>query len=474
MGTRLKPLTRKQLAPAAAGIAIAIYFLAFTSEGLRAYFNTDDLVNLNIYAGQSVGALLKAVLLYFTPSYRPLGGLFYRSLFGIFGLHPLPYRVVCFLFLGIDLLLVYFSFRVLTGSRETGALAALIATFHARLADLYWSSGTIYDILCFTFYFAALYLYWRVRKEGRLPGIVASVSFLGLYVFALDSKEMAVTLPAVLALSELICFRSKEWRAYRLAAIAALTTLPYVFGKLAPESLLSQNPSYRLDISVERFLAGYGVYLGDLFYRDGRFTVTDTAGVLLCLLIAALLARSRYLLFAWSFLIVTILPVVFIPPRAGFVFYLPFAGWCLYVAVLLDWLRALVARSLPGTAALALKGVLFALVLALLLKAHHIQRLRMGGPSILRQPLVRSLVSELNRRQVRFPRGARVLVVNDPFPDGEYGLLLLLRLYVSDPTLNIQHGGASEEIRCGYSLEWSGTTLQTFRQPPQNCPGTAE
>src|SRR6202040_4064234 len=78
-------------------LLICVYFLAFAGPGLNAGFTTDDLVNLATYWNQSSAALVKAVVLYSSPSYRPLGGLlFYRPLFALAGFHPFPYRIVCF------------------------------------------------------------------------------------------------------------------------------------------------------------------------------------------------------------------------------------------------------------------------------------------------------------------------------------------------------------------------------------------
>ncbi len=75
-------------------------------------------------------------------------------------------------------------------------------------------------------------------------------SFLGLYVLALDAKEMAVTLPLLLILYELIYFppagfsirQIGKWTVTncRLAAIAGAMTIPYIWGKMLAQSPFSQ------------------------------------------------------------------------------------------------------------------------------------------------------------------------------------------------------------------------------------------
>ncbi|HEX8812923.1 MAG TPA: hypothetical protein VF742_13110, partial [Terracidiphilus sp.] len=90
-----------------------------------------------------------------------------RSIFALFGLTPHPFRVVCFVLLSANLLLAWFFVRSLTGSSEIAALTTLIAAFHPRLGPLYWSSGVIYDILCFTSFYAAITIYIRLRRRRR-------------------------------------------------------------------------------------------------------------------------------------------------------------------------------------------------------------------------------------------------------------------------------------------------------------------
>ena len=60
----------------------------------------------------------------------------------------------------------------------------------------------------------------------------------------------------------------------------------------------------------------------------------------LCSISAALIGGSQcgcvhLQLYAWLLFVIALLPVSFIPARAGFVLYLPFAGMALYVAVCL-------------------------------------------------------------------------------------------------------------------------------------------
>src|SRR5207247_3480443 len=125
---------------AAGAIAVIIgFFLVFAGDGLSAYFTPDDMMNL-------YDAWFRPLV-----AQRPAGVLFQRGIFAVFGLNPLPFRIACFLMLLANLLLLYAFCVRLSQSREVAALACLLGAYHAHLADLYYSTGTVYDLLCLCF-----------------------------------------------------------------------------------------------------------------------------------------------------------------------------------------------------------------------------------------------------------------------------------------------------------------------------------
>jgi hypothetical protein len=433
-------------------------------KGVHAWFTTDDLVNMKHYQEQSIGSIAKANLLFFSPSYRPLGGLFYAPLYSIFGLNPLPFRIVCFAFLILNLGLAWLLAYLLTGSHEVGALSTLIGAFHPRLADLYWSSGTIYDLACFTFFYAAMCLYVHIRRNGRTPDPRAATLILLFYIAALNAKEMAVAVPPLMIAYEMLFIRTSLrglLKHARVPLLAGVLTIPYVWSKaLLPASVLTRLDRYTPNLSLTQFLETYGSYLGQLAYSDTWFDVNRTAVFLLVSLVIGITGRS--LLFSWTIAVVAALPIAFIPARTPFAFYIPLTGWTMYIALLLVRMRQRVHARAHGTVYAA---ITFAVVLLLLLRAHRIQRHRMGGPEILGQQGIKSVVTDLDRHSVRFPPSARVLAVNDPFSGEGYTLVILLRLYANDKSLDVHHARTDD---CSYpvSLEWSGKQLKSIRRGP--------
>ena len=73
------------------------------------------------------------------------------------------------------------------------------------------------------------------------------------------------------------------------------------------------------------------------------------------MLALAIWRKSRPLLFAWCFLMFSVLPFIFVPHYSGFFMYLPMVGWTLYAATRAgDAARPLRAqasrrRAVPGS-----------------------------------------------------------------------------------------------------------------------------
>jgi hypothetical protein len=101
-----------------------------------------------------------------------------------------------------------------------------------------------------------------------------------LYVAALDSKELAVTLPLAFGFYELIWHSPRggwngalRWivQEGRAMALTGLITIPYVIGKLTGEGSLATNPLYRPEISFHRYMGTFRLYLNVLFYQQQFF-----------------------------------------------------------------------------------------------------------------------------------------------------------------------------------------------------------
>ncbi len=431
-------------AAAAATVFIAGYFLAFAGRGVWAYFDPDDMMNLYGWWSEPAWKLARAIVLWFLPAYRPVGGAFYTPLFALFGFNPLPYRVVAFALMFANLGLAYGVARRVAGSREIAALTVLIGCYHSCLFAIYESTGMIYDVLSLTFYFAALLYYLRCRERRLLEWRSAAV-FSVLYILALGAKESAVTLPGVIGAYELIHHPPKTvgWlvREARGVWAAAIIVLPFLVGKMfVPSSVLFHHPSYTPTFTKDVFLRMSADYAQQLFHDVVTGEPARVVALWVALLAAAALMRSRTMLFAWAFLFLTPIPVEFLDAhRAGFVLYIPIFGWALYLAALLVRVRDRIPFPRGRAPAAEMAGarveqvVLFLLVALALIPAHRrvAPDARWVAP---RQAEIRTVVDAFGPRYRSFPRGARLLVLDDPLP-ADFTTLFTMRLWYRDPTL---------------------------------------
>ena len=116
------------------------YFLLLSFDGLRAYFTSDDGMNLIKMHGcftEPLWHLVLQALAVCTPAYRPLGGLFYRVIYAFFHFDPLPFRVACYWILVLNIVLAGFLLRCLSVLWELAAVGTLLFSYHAMLIELF-------------------------------------------------------------------------------------------------------------------------------------------------------------------------------------------------------------------------------------------------------------------------------------------------------------------------------------------------
>ena len=456
--------------PVAAALVIAAQFAWFAGAGLRSYFSPDDVMNLYRAWSQPAWKLVGANLLYCSGAFRPMGGLFYATLFALFGFNPLPFRIACFVILLLNLLLVYAFTRRLTSSREVAALTVLVFCYHPYLFSLYTDTGTVYDLLCLCFYCAAFIYYLRIRQSGRYLGWRELSAFAAIYLCALNSKEMAVSLPVLVGVYELWHHppRSFRWadlqpwlaREGRGAWVVGLLTLPYVIGKTQAGPMVG-IPAYRPVFSLTVFMDQWADFLQQIFQDTQRFNTPGVVLLWLLLLVIAWRLKIPALRFCWIYIIVSMLPIIFLPfHRSGFVLYIPMVGWAVYVATLLATARQRVvewlARRSGGRRRAPAWGpvrpsqvVLFLGTAAALLPARgQIAPDSRWVPEV--QLQVRSLIEPLSRWRPVLPRGSRILFLDDFLPPDDWTFSSALRLYYRDDSLRVdrlkQLGKRPEEV----------------------------
>jgi hypothetical protein len=407
-GNRLAALTGCALA--------AAFFLWFAGDGLAAGFTPDDMMNL-------YGAWDHP-----WRSDRLAGTLFYNLGFRAFGFVPLGYRVVCCVLLAANLALLYFFSVRLARSQFVAGLACLLGAYHAHLADLYYSTGTIYDLLCYTFWFGAFVWYASIRERGAVPGWGQTAGLVVLYAAALNSKEMAVTLPGFVLLYELLYHTGeKGWKRWALLAAAIPVTAAFLAWKLAGPGRMADNPAYSIDPSLAVFLRNWRHFLHDLFYGAIDFTAARLWIFWALTLAVAAALRRRDMLFGWALLFLGAGPVVFLPERGLYVLYVVLPGLWLYLASLVD---AAAPRRLPYREAAVL------LIVATTLAPLHTRQKPTGKAWVAEAfDSIGVLDRQLTARYPKMPSGARVLFTTDPYPADDWIVTFIFRLHYRDRDL---------------------------------------
>ena len=426
---------------------ILIYFLLLSHHGLRTYFNGDDVMNLVSLHGYWHWPWWRNVveaLVIVTPTYRPMGDVFYRTLYSVFGFHPVPFRAACYALMVLNLGLFFRFSLMLSRCREAALLSTLVFSFHAALSSLYFSTGTVYDMLCVCFTLAAFTSYISVRSRGRELQAKDIGIFLLLYGGALDSKEMAATLPLALVLYEAILAPpiplGRLWRRALPVLLAAVLTVPVLAIKTWA---LSDNPGYSPRQSPAYLLSNMSHYLGTLVFREQPFGPAKLVLLVVFACFTCIAARKPLAFFGLCYGFVALLPLAPVPVRDGFVLYLPLVGFALFSGEILAATRQAVGRFLPLGArrpswiSLSQAGFFAALMAGLfVIHSRHLydQSQDRGGEDA----AARETVSLMRAWHPTLPAGTRLLFLDDPLPKNWYTLLFLIQAAYHDPSLWVE------------------------------------
>ncbi|MGA3260682.1 MAG: hypothetical protein ABSE35_17515 [Bryobacteraceae bacterium] len=441
---------------AAGALLLAAYFFRLTRPSLHVYFTGDDLMNLYRSWVFSIGHLISANLLFFLNSdfIRPMGSVWYRVIVDFAGFHPFWFHASNLAILAANIWLTYAVARRLSASREIAALTALAMAYQQRLASLYFDTGFIYDVLCYFFLFAALALYMRMRARAAAFQPWQWTALFALYICALNTKEMAVMLPAFLGTYELLYHPPRAWQPAKLyrwlfreglatlltGAVAVLFVVGRSLGSLSMVHLSAYRPSF----TWTQFMLTSRHFLGD-FLAMPDWPAWAVLLLWTALAAIALVARSRVLGFAWLYLMLSPLPIAFIEPRGAPQYYVCVFGWMLYVTVLLVKLASLATGGVPLAEwwlSRARGAALFLLSMAILYAAY--KPLGYAGIYSANETatLNRNTVAQLHAVAPVIRPGSRLLFLNDPIAADHWDLFFMVRLSYDDR--NVQVSRAKE------------------------------
>jgi hypothetical protein len=435
------------------GVLVAAYFFYFAADTVSVRFAPDDMMNMATYWRLTPWRMLVSPLMPWRGFYRPIAAFYYVPLHYFFGLNPVPYHIALLLTLLIGIGLTYRLAVVLGVDKLTSAMAALIVCFHSGVANLYYNTAFIYDALCGLFYLAALVYYVRIRASGRVLSTWEVGWFLALSLLALDAKEMAVTLPLVLAAYEWSYHPAAlpKWGQViawlrgpgRAIALVAVLDLAYCYGKAFGRDALMKQAAYAPVISIARWETFQARSLGELFLAWGHFQMRDVALLWFAVFYLARRLNRPELWFCWLFVAVTPLPIEFLEGRGGACLYVPLLGWAIFAAVIFREIVKGLSHVLMGDPALRHLGArpICAILIAtgMFLWAAEGRRLKESyvrpSMSALGKPTW-EVIQQLDELRPAASPNSRIVFLNDPFEG--WDMEFIAELWFRDRTLDIK------------------------------------
>jgi hypothetical protein len=435
------------------GVLVAAYFLYFAADTVWVHFAPDDMMNMASYWRLTPWQILLSLFMPWRGFYRPIAALYYVPLHYFFGLNPAPYHAVLLLLLLIGINLTYRLAVVLGVNKPTAAMAALIVCFHSGIANLYYNTAFVYDALCGLFYLAALVYYVRIRECGRgLRGREVGW-FLALTLLALDAKEMAVTLPVVLAAYEWSYHPAALPKRGRMGAwfrgpghaivLSGILDLAYCYGKAFGRDALMKQAAYTPVISLARWETFQARSLGELFLAWGQFQMRDVALLWFAVFYLARRLDRPVLWFCWLFVAVTPLPIEFLEGRGGACLYVPLLGWAIFAAVIFREIVNVLSRVLVGDPVLRHLGAqsicAILIVTGMFLWAAEGRRLKESyvrpSMSALGRPTW-EVIQQLDSLRPQVQPHSSIVFLNDPFEG--YDMAFIAQLWFRDRSLEIK------------------------------------
>lgn len=314
--------------------------------------------------------------------YRPIPQVILALDYHFWARNPFGYHLTNILLHTVTSLLVYLLAARLLRGMLPGLCAALIFAVHPAQAETVAWIGARTEMVPAIFFFTALYAHVRFRDGGgRLWLVAGLLSFWG----ALLSKEMAVTLPALVFLLSL----SRGDRVYvslLWSGVYGILLLPY----LAIRSAVLGSVGMGDDPFGSRLLTGitlYVKYFQELlfpikpkvcFFVQSKTSVTDPdviiSAIILVMIVAAaifLWKRTQHAAIGLIWVLVTLLPVSGLPAiikpfaMANRYLYIPLFGMALFISFLYQQMKPSASGSVArrswmaiGIACIGLLGVL--------------------------------------------------------------------------------------------------------------------
>ncbi|MBN2544169.1 MAG: tetratricopeptide repeat protein [Spirochaetes bacterium] len=142
-------------------------------------------------------------------SYRPIATLTYFVNYLFWKFNPFGYHLTSVILHIINVLLVFFLIRLISKNGTTSFLTALFFASHPALSEAVNCITYSEDLLTTVFFLSSFIVYIKYRYGKKINHLIFLLSVI-LFFIALLSKEMAVTLPLMIMLYDIIFAKKSE------------------------------------------------------------------------------------------------------------------------------------------------------------------------------------------------------------------------------------------------------------------------
>lgn len=137
-------------------------------------------------------------------SYRPVATLSYYLLYAIGKLDPFWYHLGSLILHILNVILVYFLMQAIQKDKSAALVAGLLFACHPILTEAVNCISFNEDLLTTMFYLMSFVLYLKTAPGHKIQAVMSFLLTLLLYFLGLLSKEMAITLPMVVVIYDLV------------------------------------------------------------------------------------------------------------------------------------------------------------------------------------------------------------------------------------------------------------------------------
>lgn len=298
-------------------------------------------------------------------SYRPVVTLTYFIDYAIWGLNPLGYHLTNIILHTINVFLFYVFTKNIFRNQSLAAFSTLLFLSHPILTETVNAVCYREDILASIFFLLAFIYFAKILVSSRKEEIFTQTNMrfvlfyiisCGSYLLALFSKEMAITLPILLIIFDLLfsswnklqppstLLRIKRWFVFYSGYI--VITIFYLFIRF----VILKNTFKIIDVyptnifTMTKVVASYvkllfipvnlnaDYYIPDIRGMSVSFMLSSMFIISALVIIARLYKVNRLLFFFCLWFFIALLPVLGIVPIGNIMaeryLYLPIAGFC--------------------------------------------------------------------------------------------------------------------------------------------------